>query len=319
MRTAQPDKRTRLIETATKLAYGRGFRETSLADIAEAARVPVGNVYYYFKTKEELAEAVVERRLEEFRAARAEWDRLSSPKERLLAFVDTIHGNREQLARGGCPLGGLCTELHREGGALAKKSAALFNEPMRWLEEQFRALGHEKDSRDLAVHLFSAFQGMAAVALGTNDREVVVMEAKRLKDWIGTLCHAIIEQPGGIVTMKKLEERSRSLRNRRGDCRAPCGLDRVRTTLHRQSRPGRAARDRPSPCRGQLGNRLRVGTTRRFRLSSYPFNSVRSVRKPGVFDQSGVFNYETHEQYDFDHRRWQRHRLRTHQTTHGTW
>src|SRR6202040_3940961 len=70
MRTAQPDKRTRLIETATKLAYGRGFRETSLADIAEAARVPVGNVYYYFKTKEELAEAVVERRLEEFRAAR---------------------------------------------------------------------------------------------------------------------------------------------------------------------------------------------------------------------------------------------------------
>src|SRR5467141_325768 len=159
MRTAQRDKRTRLIETATKLAYGRGFRETSLADIAEAARVPVGNVYYYFKTKEELAVAV----------------------------VGSVQANREQLARGGCPLGGLCTELHKEGGALAKKSAALFNEPMRWLEEQFRAVGHEKDSRELAVHLFSAFQGMAAVALGTNDREVVVMEAKRLKDWIGTL------------------------------------------------------------------------------------------------------------------------------------
>ncbi len=58
-----------LVITATKLAYGRGFRETSLADIAEAARVPVGNVYYYFKTKEELAEAVVERCLEEFRVA----------------------------------------------------------------------------------------------------------------------------------------------------------------------------------------------------------------------------------------------------------
>jgi TetR/AcrR family transcriptional regulator, transcriptional repressor for nem operon len=187
MRTTQPDKRTRLIETATKLAYGRGFRETSLADIAEAARVPVGNVYYYFKSKEELAEAVVERRLKEFRAARTEWDRLSSPKERLLAFVDTIHGNREQLARGGCPLGVLCSELHKEGGALAKKSAALFNEPMRWLEEQFQALGHEKDSRELGVHFFCAFQGMAVVALGTNDREVVVMEAKRLKDWIDTL------------------------------------------------------------------------------------------------------------------------------------
>lgn len=187
MRRAQPDKRTRLIETATKLAYERGFRETSLADIAEAARVPVGNVYYYFKTKEELAEAVVERRLEEFRVARAEWDRLSSPKERLLAFVGSIQANREQLARGGCPLGGLCSELHKEGGTLAKKSATLFTEPIGWLEKQFRAAGHDKDSRELAMHLFSAFQGMAAVAHGANDREVVVMEAKRLKDWIGTL------------------------------------------------------------------------------------------------------------------------------------
>ena len=187
MTKAQADKRARLIETAMKLAYKHGFRETSLADIAEAAHVPVGNVYYYFKTKDELGEAVVERRLAEFRAFREELDQLSSPKERLFAFVESIHRNREQLARGGCPLGGLCAELHREGGALAKKSAALFNEPMRWLEEQFRAVGHEKDSRELAVHLFSAFQGMAAVALGTNDREVVVMEAKRLKAWIGTL------------------------------------------------------------------------------------------------------------------------------------
>src|ERR1700756_3041984 len=183
----EPDKRTRLVETAMKLAYERGFRETSLADIAEAARVPVGNVYYYFKTKEELGEAVVQRRLGDFHRLRDEMERLSSPKERLLAFVDAIERNKDQLARGGCPLGGLCSELHREGGALAKKSAALFTEPMRWLEEQFRALGHEKDSRELARHFFSAYQGMAAVALGANDREVVVMEAKRLKDWIGTL------------------------------------------------------------------------------------------------------------------------------------
>src|SRR3984957_10995948 len=192
MAKAQADKRARLIETAMTLAYQHGFRDTSLADIAEAAHVPLGNVYYYFKTKDELGEAVVERRLAEFRAFREELDRLSSPKERLFAFVERIHRNRELLARGGCPLGGLCTELHKEGGALAKKSAALFTEPMRWLEEQFRALGHENDSREFAVHLFSAFQGMAVVALGANDREVVVMGAKRLKDWIGTLGHAIL-------------------------------------------------------------------------------------------------------------------------------
>jgi TetR/AcrR family transcriptional regulator, transcriptional repressor for nem operon len=187
MPSPQPDKRTRLVETATQLAYARGFRETSLADIAEAARVPVGNVYYYFKTKDELAQAVVERRLEEFRAARAEWDRWSSPKQRLLAFVDSVHANREQLARGGCQFGSLCSELHKEGGALAKKSARLFTEPIGWLEEQFRAAGHDRDARELAMHLFSAFQGMAAVAHGANDPEVVVLETRRLKNWINTL------------------------------------------------------------------------------------------------------------------------------------
>jgi AcrR family transcriptional regulator len=170
-----------------KLAYRRGFRETSLADIAEAAQVPVGNVYYYFKTKEELAEAVVEKRLEEFRAFREEMDRLSSAKERLFAFVDNIERSREQLARGGCPLGGLCSELHRQGGALAKKSAVLYTEPIAWLEEQFHAASHKNDSRELAVHLFCAFQGMAAVAHGANDPNLVVTEVKRLKDWIKTL------------------------------------------------------------------------------------------------------------------------------------
>src|SRR5260370_26349582 len=157
----------------------------------EGVQVRKGKVYYYDKTKEELAEAVVERRLAECRAFREELDRLSSTKERLLAFVERIHRNREQLARGGCPLGGLCTELHKEGGALAKQSAALFTEPMRWLEEQFRAVGHEKDSRELAVHFFSAYQGMAAVAPRPNDREGGGMDGKRLKDWTGTSCHAI--------------------------------------------------------------------------------------------------------------------------------
>src|SRR6202049_2263474 len=138
-RKPQPDKRTRLIETAMKLAYRNGFRETSLADIAEAAHVPVGNVYYYFKSKEELGEAVVERRLAQFRERREEMDRLSSPKERLFAFVESVHGNREKLARGGCPLGGLCSDLNKEGSALAKKYEALLTEHMGWLVEAFRA------------------------------------------------------------------------------------------------------------------------------------------------------------------------------------
>jgi len=120
MAKAQTDKRSRLTETAVKLAYRRGFRETSLADIAEAAGVPLGNIYYYFKTKEELGEAIVERRLAEFRALRERLEQVGSPKERLLAFVDGIHNNREQLARGGCPLSGCARNCTRTAGLLRR-------------------------------------------------------------------------------------------------------------------------------------------------------------------------------------------------------
>ena len=128
-------------------------------------------MYYYFKTKEELGEAVVERRLAEFEAFREEMDQLSSPKERLFAFIERIERRKDQLAGGGCQWGGLCFQLHMADGALAKKSTALFNAPMRWLEEQFLASGHGEEARGLAVHLFSAFQGIAAVAHGTGDPE----------------------------------------------------------------------------------------------------------------------------------------------------
>ena len=51
------DKRVRLIEAAKVLIHQQGFHLTTLADIAQEADVPLGNVYYYFKTKEAIGEA----------------------------------------------------------------------------------------------------------------------------------------------------------------------------------------------------------------------------------------------------------------------
>ena len=62
----RPDKRTRLIEAAAKLVYERGFANTALSDIAREAEVPLGNIYYYFKTKAEIGEAIVAQQLAAF-------------------------------------------------------------------------------------------------------------------------------------------------------------------------------------------------------------------------------------------------------------
>src|SRR6266481_3425592 len=64
------DKRSRLVSAAVGLAYQNGFGATSLADIAREAEVPLGNVYYYFKTKDDIGDAIVELRLAQLSARR---------------------------------------------------------------------------------------------------------------------------------------------------------------------------------------------------------------------------------------------------------
>jgi AcrR family transcriptional regulator len=85
-----PGKRERLIAAACDLFYRQGIAGTTLAHIAEAAEVPLGNMYYYFKTKDDIVAAVVEARTEEIRSATAALQRRhGSPKARLKALVGT--------------------------------------------------------------------------------------------------------------------------------------------------------------------------------------------------------------------------------------
>jgi AcrR family transcriptional regulator len=187
MPAARADNRTRLIQAAVTMTYRYGFGQTSLADIAQEAKVPLGNVYYYFKTKEAIGEAIVEQRLQEFEVLRRAWDQLSSPKKRLRACVQAVLANKDILASGGCPVGTLCSELHKQDGALAKKASELFAEHLDWIEAQFRALGRGDSARGLAVHLLSALQGVSVLAHGFHDPDLVVIETGRLIEWIAGL------------------------------------------------------------------------------------------------------------------------------------
>ena len=92
---AVPDKRTRLVDAAARLVYEQGFNQTTLADIAGAADVPVGNVYYYFKTKEALGEAIVEQRLAHQQAAQAAWEDEGDARYRLARFAELTGADLE--------------------------------------------------------------------------------------------------------------------------------------------------------------------------------------------------------------------------------
>src|SRR5713226_8627481 len=113
----RPGKRERLVRAARDLLYQQGVENTTLADIAHAADVPLGNVYYYFKTKDQIVSAVIEARVHDMEELVASLDRHHrTPKARLKALTRELTDQRDLIAQYGCPHGTLCSELEKRTG-----------------------------------------------------------------------------------------------------------------------------------------------------------------------------------------------------------
>jgi AcrR family transcriptional regulator len=183
---AQGGKRERLIAAAAETIYAAGVEKTTLADIAAAAGIPLGNVYYYFKTKDALVQAVVEAHQAEARAMLAAIDHAyPGPRERLMALFGALAQQSDLIARYGCPHGSLCQELGKRAGG-APAAAALMREPVEWAERQFAAMGR-LDARDLAVQVIARYQGTALLTSAFRDPGLMEAEARRVAQWIDTL------------------------------------------------------------------------------------------------------------------------------------
>jgi TetR/AcrR family transcriptional regulator, transcriptional repressor for nem operon len=177
-----------LVSAARELVHRQGVARTTLAEIAHAADVPVGNVYYYFKTKDEIIGEVVGAHADQLGAAFAELERRHrAPADRLIAFV----GMQADWAgstppRYGCPYGTLSTELAKQTDAPDLLPATLMQLQLDWVEQQFRALGRP-DPHDLAVQLLAAWQGGAVLASALGQSELMADQARRIQEWIADL------------------------------------------------------------------------------------------------------------------------------------
>jgi AcrR family transcriptional regulator len=57
---------TEILDAAESLFNAKGYHETAISDIAKKMRVAQGTLYYYFKSKEELLEALINRQVSSF-------------------------------------------------------------------------------------------------------------------------------------------------------------------------------------------------------------------------------------------------------------
>ncbi|MBF6354116.1 TetR/AcrR family transcriptional regulator [Nocardia higoensis] len=166
--------------------HRQGVEKTTIADIARAAEVPVGNVYYYFKTKDELVRAAIGAHARTLDDMIAELDELDDPADRLRAMVRGWTENRDMAARFGCPTGTLATELDKRRDGLDSELADVMRALVEWSEQQFARMGRS-DAHELAVALIAAYQGISLLTNTFRDPELMETEGHRLERWIDSL------------------------------------------------------------------------------------------------------------------------------------
>ena len=178
------DKRERLLEAAKVLIYRQGLAQTTLADIAQESGVPLGNVYYYFKTKDDIAAAVIE----DYKGAVLEALRKldeseTDPRKRLVWFVRRVAQSKDEIADRGCRVGSLCQELNKDERPLASKADDIMVIQVKWATAQFKAIGR-RDAADLAVQLVACLQGISLLGNALKSPAVIARQVAMLCDWV---------------------------------------------------------------------------------------------------------------------------------------
>ncbi|MEE9357428.1 TetR/AcrR family transcriptional regulator [Candidatus Vondammii sp. HM_W22] len=183
-------ERTRqsIIDAANQLFYRKGYNRSSFTDVVDETGIPRGNIYYYFKTKDEMLEAVINHRLATITTMLSEWDNtIPQPLDRLERFIQIMYDSTPALLRSGCPMGSLNIELAKDQPELKQIVHRLFDIFQQWLAKQFSMMGYPDEARELSLQLMARGQGIIVVAQAYQDPGFLEDGTKEINRWLEEL------------------------------------------------------------------------------------------------------------------------------------
>lgn len=169
--------RARIVEAAAALMYERGVRGATVDEVLAAAGAGKGQLYHYFRSKEDLVGEVLEHQLADIlgdlEVARPDtWDGLRS------WLYGLVESHRDR-GMGGCPLGALASEASVESEALRVVVARAFGRWQARLALGLRALRDDgtlvpdADPDALASATLAAVQGAYLLSAARRDADVM--------------------------------------------------------------------------------------------------------------------------------------------------
>jgi TetR/AcrR family transcriptional regulator, transcriptional repressor for nem operon len=158
--------RERIILAAVELFYNRGYAATGMADILKKARANSGSFYFFFRSKEDLLDAVLDWYLANLDPIliRPLYERTEDPMERIFLLLDDY---RQKILITDfaftCPIGRLALEIDPGKKKIHQKIAANFNgwiaAVRKCLDDAADRLPAQADREQLAQLVLTVMEG----------------------------------------------------------------------------------------------------------------------------------------------------------------
>ena len=195
----------KLIHVAADLALRQGFRKTSLDEILNEAGIPKGSLYFYFKNKAELGQAVVQYRREALlEALRGIFQKPQARLKDQIAEWFSFMLSTQETSCGplGCPLGNLAQELSREDKTFTQEIDLFFTQAQALLadrlvqEQKEGALALQPPANDVAHFLLMASQGALLLARVRKNVTPLLEAQQATLSYLDSL--ALEQQPANV-------------------------------------------------------------------------------------------------------------------------
>lgn len=135
-KTTKPSNRDVVLKIATSLFLERGFQVTSMDDIVAASKVSKTNIYYHFKSKEELLTAIVKQmtgRYDEMIRETAAQTHL--PVTERISRMTAHLAEQQPHSLGGCPFLTIYIQTAREYDFVREEISGFFRMQIATLEK----------------------------------------------------------------------------------------------------------------------------------------------------------------------------------------
>jgi TetR/AcrR family transcriptional regulator, transcriptional repressor for nem operon len=176
--------RDQILNAAARLMHVQGYQSTSLDDVLRESGVGKGNFYYYFKSKEDLGYAIIDRITQGFverSLGPAFADAEADPVEQIHAFLDRVlEAQRLRKCVGGCVMGNLASELSDVHEGFRQRLAGIFDVWRTHLAEAV-SRGQERgrlradvDASGVAQFLVAGLEG--SILLSKVTKDITIME-----------------------------------------------------------------------------------------------------------------------------------------------